>query len=231
MISNPAKLLRAVMRLMGVTDTRQLAAELDIPLRTIQRLKLECATEDVDATSAISGAGQDAKGANCAISGAPIDANDAINGASGASRTHARIETPSGLHINLSEVPASQQRASEVEIQGLNGSTPRLVGQLAGWLAGPMTPPDREAARSILVGSVEAYGADKVRAGMLELETLIASGEKPRNLPKTFSAYVKAAKLPDPNAPAKQPNANRPAWAVEKDAKRAAFMEALKASA
>jgi len=231
MISNPAKLLRAVMRLMGTTDTRELAAELDIPLRTIQRLKLECATDGADATSAndaINGAEQSA---NRAIYGADTDANDAISGASGASRTHARKESPSGIVINLGSSQLAAREAGEVEIDGLNGSTPRLVGQLAGWLAGPLSAPDREAARSILVGSVEAYGAEKVRAGMLELETLIASGEKPRNLPKTFSAYVKAAKLPGETAPARQPIDNRPAWAVERDDKRAKFMAALKATA
>lgn len=99
MISNPAKLLRAVMRLMGVTDTRQLAAELDIPLRTIQRLKLECATDGADATSAISGAQFGANSANDARYGVSVDAKDAINGACGASRAPARIEPPSGVLI------------------------------------------------------------------------------------------------------------------------------------
>lgn len=224
-LSNSAKLLRAFIEATGIVCTKALSAKLGIPIRSIQRMKMECATDGaeqcdaasaIDATDATGGAATDAIGAARGVSGAT----------GGASRTHARKESPSGIVINISSSQlAAREPASEIE--GLNGSTPRLIGQLAGWLAGPLNAPDPEAARAILVGSVEAYGAEKVRAGMLELETLIASGEKPRNLPKTFCAYVKAAKLPDPNAPAKQPNSNRPAWALEKDAKRAAFMAAL----
>jgi hypothetical protein len=68
-MSNPAKILLAYMRCSGISDAKQLATDLDIPIRTIQRLKLECATS---ANDAISGAANDAK---CAISGgskAPI---------------------------------------------------------------------------------------------------------------------------------------------------------------
>jgi hypothetical protein len=55
-LSNPAKILAAYMRCSGISDAKQLAADLDIPLRTIQRLKLECATSANDASCAISGA-------------------------------------------------------------------------------------------------------------------------------------------------------------------------------
>ena len=53
-MSNPAKLLAAYMRLTGTSDAKQIAADLDIPIRTVQRLKLECATAiyGVDANSA-----------------------------------------------------------------------------------------------------------------------------------------------------------------------------------
>lgn len=43
-MSNPAKILLAYMRCSGISDAKTLAADLDIPIRTIQRLKLECAT-------------------------------------------------------------------------------------------------------------------------------------------------------------------------------------------
>lgn len=43
-LSNPAKILAAYMKCSGITDAKQLASDLDIPIRTIQRLKLECAT-------------------------------------------------------------------------------------------------------------------------------------------------------------------------------------------
>jgi hypothetical protein len=62
-MSNPAKILLAYMRCSGISDAKTLAADLDIPIRTIQRLKLECAT---CANDAISDA---AKDANCAIYG------------------------------------------------------------------------------------------------------------------------------------------------------------------
>ena len=55
-ISNPAKILLAYMRCSGISDAKQLATDLDIPIRTIQRLKLECATSGETAKCAIYGA-------------------------------------------------------------------------------------------------------------------------------------------------------------------------------
>jgi len=79
-LSNPAKLLRGYISATGTTDSRELAAALDIPLRTIQRLKLEvaCAMDGVSdgAKDAISGA--------CASN---TSANDAMGGAGGAPTT------------------------------------------------------------------------------------------------------------------------------------------------
>ena len=113
-ISNPAKLLRALIHATGITDCKQLSEMLAIPVRTLQRLKLEVAeTVDTatanDAKHAISGA------ATSAISGAST-ANDAISGASGASPSRACIELPSEVLITeekkedsyLSEVPSDQ---------------------------------------------------------------------------------------------------------------------------
>jgi hypothetical protein len=64
-ISNPAKLLRKVMQITGIGCAKTLAADLGIPLRTIQRLRLEIA---------------DATCANDAISGGATHATSAING-------------------------------------------------------------------------------------------------------------------------------------------------------
>ena len=55
-LSNPGKLLRAYMQATGVFDAKQLAQVLDIPIRTIQRLRLEVATCANSANDAISGA-------------------------------------------------------------------------------------------------------------------------------------------------------------------------------
>jgi hypothetical protein len=113
-ISNPAKLLRALIHATGITDCKQLSEMLAIPVRTLQRLKLEVAeTVDTatanDAKHAISGA------ATSAISGVST-ANDAISGATGASPSRACIELPSEVLIteekkedsSLSEVPSDQ---------------------------------------------------------------------------------------------------------------------------
>lgn len=119
-ISNPAKLLRALIHATGITDCKQLSEMLAIPVRTLQRLKLEVA-EAVDAatandaTHAISGA------ATSAISGVST-ASDAISGASGASPSRARIELPSEVLITeekkketfLSEVPSDSVSPKKV---------------------------------------------------------------------------------------------------------------------
>lgn len=75
-LSNPAKLLKGYMEATGTFDTKALADHFDIPVRTIQRLKLEIAC----ANDAISGA------ANSAINGVSTQSN-AISGASGAANS------------------------------------------------------------------------------------------------------------------------------------------------
>lgn len=75
-LSNPGKLLRALMRSTGQTDTKSLSEMLDMPMRTIQRLKLEIAVHEEAGRPEIDGA-------NSAISGASESANDAISGVSG----------------------------------------------------------------------------------------------------------------------------------------------------
>lgn len=79
-VSNPAKLLAAYMNCSGITCAKIIAETLDIPLRTVQRLKLEAATL-VDVTSA--------KDATCAISGVLTDANSAKDAISGVSEPEA----------------------------------------------------------------------------------------------------------------------------------------------
>lgn len=67
-LSNPAKILMGYMKATGITDAKTIATNLDIPLRTVQRLKLECAT---CANDAISGVSDDTTCANDARYGAP----------------------------------------------------------------------------------------------------------------------------------------------------------------
>lgn len=70
-VSNPAKLLRGYMMATGETNCRTISEALGIPLRTVQRLKLEVVAAD----------------ANDAISGVSVVAADAISGVSDAPKT------------------------------------------------------------------------------------------------------------------------------------------------
>jgi hypothetical protein len=87
-LSNPAKILAAYMRCSGITDAKQLAADLDIPVRTIQRLKMECAISGASdavsthANDAISGVSESATCAKRAMDGATDAAKCAISGVS-----------------------------------------------------------------------------------------------------------------------------------------------------
>ena len=79
-ISNGAKLLAWAMRATGVSDAKTISDMLGIPLRTVQRLKLEAATACAnDAKHATVGA---ANSANCATGGVSESANDATDGVS-----------------------------------------------------------------------------------------------------------------------------------------------------
>lgn len=64
-LSNPAKLLAGYMKATGISDAKVIADTLGIPLRTIQRLKLDvaCANDANDATRGVS------ESANCAMDG------------------------------------------------------------------------------------------------------------------------------------------------------------------
>lgn len=104
-MSNPAKVLLAYMRLSGQWDSRALAAEFSVPLRTIQRWKMECALCATDATGAISGVSLvhelSATGATNAISGAPQAPDMAL--ARDLQRAHANMEYPSDILISSKE--------------------------------------------------------------------------------------------------------------------------------
>jgi hypothetical protein len=79
------------------------------------------------------------------------------------------------------------------EIELLNGSTNRLCQKLGQWLS-PLGSPDLETARDLLEGQVNFHGRDKVLQGMLDLEALVASGEKV-NILKALPAFIRTAKV------------------------------------
>lgn len=101
-------------------------------------------------------------------------------------------ESPNGDTLSSAEVIA---RETIEEIPGLNGATSELVTKLAKWTANELGTLDLRTSRDLIAGNVEFHGSDKVRQGMLDLEALIASGERLRNVPKTFAVYVKNARL------------------------------------
>lgn len=117
-LSNPAKILLAYMRCSGITDAKTLAADLDIAIRTIQRLKLECAGA-MDGVSSDNGSC-----ANDAISGAIEPANDAtcaINGVSDAPNTPDMALVPI---IEPSRAHATKESPSEIVIYSEVDTTP-----------------------------------------------------------------------------------------------------------
>lgn len=118
-MSNPAKILLAYMRSTNRWDSRELAAEFGIPLRTIQRWKMECAASATDATRAISGVssenGHNATRATGATDGAPLTPDMAL-----AQDVHscagANLESPT--EINISEEDSVDAPQTETRSRG-----------------------------------------------------------------------------------------------------------------
>lgn len=100
-LSNPGKLLRAYIQATGIFDAKQLAQALDIPIRTIQRLRLEVAT-------CASSANDARYGASSVAVIAPVAPDMALS----ASHTLARVEDnnitnylePTVVEVKCSEV-------------------------------------------------------------------------------------------------------------------------------
>ena len=177
-----AKYVGTIMVTMRLIDSKSIAEFTGIPLRSVQRAMMQ-----VGASGVI--------GAMSVTSGAPLASSAPPVASEQVSRVHApaQKELPSGVYPSQ-EVASS---ACEVEeIPGLNGSTSRYVDMLAGWLAGDLRPKEHDVAHAILAGNVEHYGADQVKAGMLELQAAIGAGQRPRDPGKAFSGFVKNAKPP-----------------------------------
>lgn len=145
-LSNSAKLLAGYMKATGVSDAKTIADDLDIPLRTVQRLKLDIAVAGAtcanDATRGVSenakdatdGADKNANSANCAMGGVSECANDATGGASQKEippiPPKEKTTSPSStveIH-NLAQQPRARESAalpadlSERLIEACNGS-------------------------------------------------------------------------------------------------------------
>lgn len=126
-MSNPAKILLAYMRLTNRWDSRELAAEFDVPLRTIQRWKMECAASATDATNAIFGVksedGHNATRATDATDGAPLTPDMAlaqdVHSCAGAN-IESFQDTPL-KEIHTPPTPSSRIEANEGECEIAHG--------------------------------------------------------------------------------------------------------------
>lgn len=174
-----AKYIGTIMVTLRLIDSKSLSEFTGIPLRTVQR-----AMTQVSASGVI--------GAMSATSGAPVAPSAPPVASEQAPRVHARAQMESPSEIDSSQEVASKPREA---VSGMGEMGEVYADWLAGWLKGDHGIKDLETARAILAGNVDAYGPEKVKAGMLELKSRIAGGEKFRDLGRTFSGFVKNAKM------------------------------------
>lgn len=137
-LSNPAKLLRAYMQATGVFDAKQLADDLDIPVRTIQRLKLDIAT----ATDGVADA--TANSATSAMDGVANSANNATDGVNPQSESKKVSPTPPSKKDNHLEQSVHQVAARDdgrtddvAECKAaFNGSTEAMLAMVESAMGG-----------------------------------------------------------------------------------------------
>lgn len=187
-ISNPAKLLRGYIEATGISDARILSERLGIPLRTIQRLKLEVASavDDASAKHAIYGASDAPKTPNTPYM-APPKTPDMAFSAPEPSRAHATKESPT--EINYS----SNQLASLPE----DDISQVMITDIVSWVHGF----DRSNAEQWLLSTTKAYGSDITRQSYHKLKTDIVTGSVIARKLQAWCAIAKRMKS-DPPKPA-----------------------------
>lgn len=203
-LSNSAKLLSALMEATGVWCSRTLSQMTGIPLRTVQRLKLECATHganDDDGQCATHGATDVRASATSATHGATDGATSATHGASSDHVIARAYKESLRDKILPTAAAACTQAGDHPEIEGLNGSTTKLVKQFAELLAGPLGTPDEQTAYDLLASNVEVYGAERVKIGFLEFRQKMAAEKRVRDPLRLFNGFLKGAKLPKADDP------------------------------
>jgi hypothetical protein len=130
-MSNPAKVLLAYMRLSGQWDSRALAAEFDVPLRTIQRWKMECAASATDANGAISGVPlvheHSATRATDATDGAPQAPDMAL--ARDLQRAQANMESPTEISICRKKQQQQQQQQPRASANDVHDAVVAAAGE------------------------------------------------------------------------------------------------------
>lgn len=205
-MSNPAKILLAYMRLSNIWDSRALAAEFDVPLRTIQRWKMECAASATDATGAISGVPSEhehsATRATSATDGAPQAPDLALaRDLQRAQATKASLrDTSSNIHFHPSFRPDARERERELQApadgraEAFNETTEAMIADALRFM-GPTA--DRRHAQNWLNGTISAYGSDRTTRAWTMLTAKAARNEAVTN---PLSLWAKTAGSLKPQA-------------------------------
>lgn len=205
-LSNSAKMLSALMTATGEYEAKRLAEMLDIPIRTIQRLKVEISTATHGAYSA---------NAQCAIS--VVNDAQSQNGTNAISATHGAKNATRGVSLARADsskttlrekITVSQSREDANDWQAengyaelkaiCNGSTEPMIADVMRFMG---LQGDREHAIKWLVGTVAAHGHERT----IEAWTIVTTKSGTKELGKNPLAFwsktaggiqVKAGKAP-----------------------------------
>lgn len=208
-LSNPAKILLAYMRVTNRWDSRELAAEFDVPLRTIQRWKMECTVHGTNATGAMDGVPcvheHNATRATDAMDGAPQAPDMAL--ARDLQRAGANTETLRVTSSSIINFPPSVQDARERKrdpepsedgrpelASAFNDSTEAMIVDVLRFM-GPLA--DRRHAQNWLTGTLTAYGSDRTTRAWTMLTAKAARNEAVGN---PLSLWAKTAGSLKPQA-------------------------------
>jgi hypothetical protein len=188
-LSTLAMLVDCLIRYEGITSTAALAERTQRSERQIWRAKAEL--RGVTLTEA-SLSGTSATLSKVSVS--PCQERQChpdINVSPSRTRIRARFEPPTEVLITKKVKAKGAREVEEIEL--LEGSTNRLCQKLGQWLS-PLGSPDLDTARDLLEGQVNFHGRDKVLQGMLDLEALVASGERV-NILKALPAFIRTARV------------------------------------
>lgn len=196
-LSALAQLVRILMR-NGITSSAELAQHTQFSERQIWRAKAELRVSDSSVTLtevSVTTVSVPTDGSvSATLTEVTPDPDRSVRCQKERVSPHTPLpkETPPAAACKPSEKP---------EIEGLNGSTPKLVSQFAALLAGPLGTPDEETAYDLLESNVELYGAEKVKIGLHEFRQKMAAEKRVANPLGLFNGFVKGAKLPSATKP------------------------------
>lgn len=185
-LSNSAKLLAGYMAATGIADAKAISAKLGIPVRTIQRLKLDIACVQVvsasanDANSAMDGA---ANSANCATDGVDQTADKKVS------------PTPPSKNITTTttiQPVAAREPDGWAELKAeFNGSTAAMVEDVRRWM-GPIA--NKADAVKWLGGTLSAFGRSRTAQAWTIVVAKVAKGEDVRNALPLWAKTAKGLK-------------------------------------